>query len=56
MPTAIPESERLLPSPERLEILDYLIGTYLSELDDLLTDVKRELGPMTKRGVADPIG
>jgi transposase-like protein len=30
------KSERLLPSPERLEILDHLIGLYLSEFDALV--------------------
>jgi hypothetical protein len=43
MPATIPESERLLPSPERLEILDHLMGAYLSELDSIGRRVTREL-------------
>jgi hypothetical protein len=43
MPATIPESERLLPSPERLEILDYLMGCYLSELNWVGSRVSREM-------------
>jgi hypothetical protein len=52
MPVTIPESERLLPSPERLEILDYLMGVYLSELDVIGDRVKRET-TSTPADVAD---
>ena len=35
MPTTIPNEERLLPAPEQLELPDYLMGSYLSELAKL---------------------
>lgn len=36
--------ERLLPSPRDLELAEYAMGFYLSELDQLATTVARELG------------
>lgn len=38
----IPAEEQLLPTPEQIELADYLMGSYLSELDVLASKVKRE--------------
>jgi hypothetical protein len=42
MTVSMPNDERLLPAPEQLEIADYLMGSYLSELESIASRVKRE--------------
>lgn len=37
-------AERLLPAPEQVELAEYLMGSYLSELETIASRVKHETG------------
>lgn len=52
MAAVMPPDERVLPAPEQLELAEYQLGVYLSELDDIQRTVRHEMNPRYEQHLA----